>query len=302
METLEDFINRLRPKKKVFLPSLPSVSSILDGSDKRLIAILTLDPSDWSSKMEFQKYNSAGVLESTKSSGRYYPDQKMVLASTASGLVNLTDSSAVTNAGFTSATFGLASSQSATDYVSWLVGGIKRDIDTKFRDRASMLTDERRQIGDSLDSPIVMMGQMNAKISAPEFLAFGSNDGMLKIFRANPKIGSVVQEPVYNNVTEQTEYVSVTDESPYEYQFAYIPGLAKKEGNENILNTLSKRGEHMYGQDALNPHVYGVNGGLFYRTTDKGQTFIVGTLGQGARAAFALNIAGKDQITGSLLG
>lgn len=42
MEALEDFVNRLRPKKNYFYPVCRFLL-FLDNSDKRLIAILSLD-------------------------------------------------------------------------------------------------------------------------------------------------------------------------------------------------------------------------------------------------------------------
>lgn len=144
-----------------------------------------------------------------------------------------------------------------------------------------------REMGDVMDSNILLMSKKSgfdyqAETVRP-YLAVGANDGMVHVLRAN---GNTVQ--------------------PYEPAFNYIPGAARRgsKDEDTIMRSLVYTAEQSYGTQT-NQHKYFINGQSFYLQTNagdvrpnvtntNGQLMMVGSLGQGGRAVYALNIGGTE--------
>ncbi|GBU10255.1 hypothetical protein AwWohl_13930 [Gammaproteobacteria bacterium] len=309
---LEEFIGDMR-QTDLYTPSIPAISSVRDEQGNFLTAKIITNPNYWGSTIVFDS-------SSRDSSSIYYKaGAATVIASTEKGLLNLNNPSDVNQ--LTNASFNLNSTQTVANFANWLIGGSIRDLDTGFRNRTSEQDSERRFLGDVLGNTFMMIGKNmmigkdmidpitllnKPKVYLPEYLVAGANDGMLKVYRANPELDEslgfidLYDDP--NDDEKVTGQEEIFSEDFYSYEFAYMPGLAKKEGGNNVLNTLVKRADPEYGRSINNPHEYYVNGGAFFRTTSKGHTFLVGNLGQGGRAAYALSITGKDQLTGKPTG
>ena len=302
LDVLKEYVDEMKATNDIMMPSIPAVSSTLDINGVQLVGIVKTNPADWSSELQFyqgingnDKYYSAG----------YKVGKAAVVISTESGLLDLNNPSDLTQfANLPKSSLGLALSQSIPKLAQWIIGGSMSDRDTGYRNRTVDQNDEKRFLGDVLGNSFTMVGENNDKIKAPNYLAVGSNDGMLKLYKANSDFGKYLGvTDVYDDEGESTgQKEAYYDEDIYHYVFAYLPGLAKKAGSDTILNTLHKRADINYGKPIGPPHQYGVNGALAYRTTNEGQTFMVGTLGQGGRAAYALNIGGVDQVMGQKIG
>lgn len=348
MKILEGFVREMRPSN-VFMTSLPAVSSAADKFGNYLTGHVLTNPNNWSSGIKFKiKEDKPSNKDKKEFHIKYLSDYAVVFANTNKGLINFSDADEVQNTKLTNIDFDLAATKNVTNFVSWLIGSNIPDADLGFRERSFTINDEKRFMGDVLDSGFVMVGETNEKISAPEYLSLGSNDGMLKIFKANPQFGDYLEGEDQEKIKLKADGTPITDQdgipltygacylknsdgsfvldtkgkktptiiqlngycqalydtNVYIYTFSYIPGQAIKESGKTILNTLKNRADPNYGFDVKDSpeHQYNVNGGIFYRTTDKGQTFIVGNLGQGGRATYALNIGGINQITGDKVG
>lgn len=268
---------------------------------------------------------------------KYLPNYAVITASTNKGLLDLTDE--IDRKKLNHKDLNLDDSLEVENYLKWVIGhtdeeevtiededtnqeeiytvytGDNQDIFEGLRKRAFDGLDERRYLGDVLSSSLEMVGELNSTIKAPEYLTVGSNDGMFKIYKANPKYGQFLETikiPIYKGEEDEDidddkddndeliivdyEYVDVYDTNPYTYSFAYIPGTAKKNNGFNVLQSLAYRAIFGYGSVPSAIHQYTVNGEIAFRTTPNGQTFLVGTLGQGGKGAFALNLSGTDEI------
>ena len=148
-------------------------------------------------------------------------------------------------------------------------------------------------MGDIIDSSVLTVGGGQTTDGLVdgrnEFLVTAANDGMVHLFQ------------------------SKNDTHPYSLKLSYIPGGMERDasyGGKNIAETLKEVAHEKYGRDASHPHRYLINGGIAVRRTAEDaeagiigqQSFLFGTMGQGARGAYALNIGGKDRTTGKAVG
>lgn len=152
---------------------------------------------------------------------------------------------------------------------------------------------DKRNLGDIIDSSVLTVGGGQTTDGLVdgrnEFLVTAANDGMVHLFQ------------------------SKNDTHPYSLKLSYIPGGMERDasyGGKNIAETLKEVAHEKYGRDASHPHRYLINGGIVVRRTAEDaeagiigqQSFLFGTMGQGARGAYALNIGGKDRTTGKAVG
>lgn len=211
-----------------------------------------------------------------------------------------------------------------TAYIPWLTGWegalYKDNYDpdhpwtyhTSYRERTGNGTatnaaddDMRRHLGDVTHVDLAMMGPSISKkvaaftdtFSLPKFLVLQSNDGMVRIYNAD-----------YTGTEASNR--------PYEERLAYIPGNAPRNGNatdrENkptkLLQDLTIRAREDYKQGGLD-HEYFMSGSVnYYSTPDlkdatqRQRYFFIGLLGEGAKAAYALNVGGRDDVSGTAIG
>lgn len=285
--------------------------------------VSTVNVITWSSQIKFMKVKADGSVDKKNFSRPNYTKTKKVLINTPNGIRSLSETQTENGITFNNAFFGITSPLSKSDewrtkLVPWLlrkgasdsvfvesvpiedmitqppmihpgepgygnggefgVAGTKDADGYRIRDNKSPFA---RNIGDIIDSPMYLLGDATntGRNMRHKYLMVGANDGMLHVYKASTSIND-----------------------PYELVFGYIPGAAPRTSqNDILLNGLRKTAAPNYGSPQ-NPHQYFVNGEMMYHETSKGHLFAVGTLGKGGRAAYALNIAGKQHGTNNLIG
>ncbi|WP_434776927.1 pilus assembly protein [Neisseria sp. Ec49-e6-T10] len=295
IEVITNYIESMKPKNS-FYPTVPAASYVTNDKGDKVVATLKLRSNNWQSDLNFDWLNAQGNM--TKMGPATYDYGKhIVLGSHNHGWVNLTDRNEVKRV-FNNDSFGLNTLGKAEDdyylnFMPWLTTSVEEDKQTGYRKRAVLsANDERRFLGDVLNSPLLMSGPIDKKLQSPKYLTLGSNDGMFKIYTPNKQYGQE-KEITLSDGTKTT----ITDYSPYTYTFGYFAGMSEVEGNNTLYNYAYKRADADYGTNV--PHQYGVNGGTAIRYTNKGQLFAVASLGQGGKGTFALNIGGVSQKDGT---
>lgn len=254
---------------------------------------LSINAEGWVSKVEVRPFltNAQGnkYVDLTKAPlpARYgdLETSRRVVISTPKGLRFFDDVATKSGITFSNAFFDINSTKTDAwkKWVKWTAAHHNQEDSASdgLRDRGpiSPTNTSNRNVGDVLDSPILLLGDKYTyhKVNLPRYMVFGSNDGMVKIYSA------------YNSAT------------PYKYKFGYIPGTAPREGDRTFMKDLKIRAQADYGS-YQNLHEYFVNGGIAARQTENDHLFVVGTLGQGGKAAYALNVAGKDHKSGEVTG
>lgn len=324
-KTLEHILDQISPATI----SLP-VGGSVGISDAAITSAVTptLDTDRWASELRFYDLKPDGLFSETKYEEPNYSEKSTTLISTKEGVRSLSTKKQENGITFNNETFNIGDpfnlpANSTVDHgnkgglkvanskrddewsvlARWLLrstandkddlfsaplyGGIKKPI---YRDRG-----KNRNLGDILDSNILMFGGEKHPLSGLDgkkqyggnhpYIAVGANDGMLHLYKA------------YENTAKKP-----AGKAPYFHQLAYIPGTAKRTSEKDtIIRNLVYTAEQNYGS-ANNPHQYFVNGGVFYRktdsgvasTVDNGQIMLTGSLGQGGKAAYALNIGGYE--------
>ena len=139
-----------------------------------------------------------------------------------------------------------------------------------------------RNMGDIINNPIETIG--DSEFNKQKYLITSANDGMVYVFRAA------------NN-----------DNNPYDLKFNYMPMAIEREstdGSDLVRHYYKDLTNNAYGKDPAHPHRYLLNGGFTVAQTPAypnkpKQIFMVSNMGQAGRGAFAINIGGKDLVTGS---
>lgn len=141
-----------------------------------------------------------------------------------------------------------------------------------------------RNMGDIIDNTIVTAGGI--EFNKQKYLVTSANDGMVYVFRA-----------------------ADNSNHPYDLKFNYMPMSIERDssdGSDIVGHYYKDMLDNDYGKDSKHPHRYLLNGGMVIRQTsdrkDKAgvnQIFIVSTMGQAGRGAFAINIGGQDIATGN---
>ena len=172
-----------------------------------------------------------------------------------------------------------------------------------------------------LDGLLTWLGRSKAddeiKTSYPDFLldyrkrAAGNTMG--DIFSNNiANIGNeagIFQKYMVTSANDGMVYVfeSTEDEAnPYTLKFNYMPmGIERQsnDGSDLIAHHYKDLTQADYGKDSTHPHRYLMNGTVALRQTesrnedDPQLTFMLATMGQAGRGAFAINIGGEDLIS-----
>ncbi|WMY92614.1 PilC/PilY family type IV pilus protein [Snodgrassella communis] len=144
-----------------------------------------------------------------------------------------------------------------------------------------------RNIGDILNNPLISIGDQIEGARHQKYLITSANDGMVYVFNATK---------------DKTK--------PYDLKFNYMPLNMQRQSNDNsdlAQHYFQDLTDNQYGQFTTKPHRYLLNGGMVeQQTDDRGdgvkQTFMVSTMGQGGRGAFAINISGKDIVSQNNIG
>lgn len=281
-EQLQDALNQISRDIAVGSANFASVTptaSISDSSGKVESAeTISLNTENWSSQLRFYQADGNGNINTQNYRlPTYNPSTSVAVISTPNGPRRLSSSSS----GLSNATFGITDSNTSKwqDLANWLTRqGSADNPSWGYRIREhNDAQNKNRYLGDVLGGGLVAMGIHNKtgyQYGDPthEYLAVGSNDGMVHIFK---KHGA-----------QSHQYTDV---------FQYIPGLAKRGGTETINTTLKETADKNYGGST---HTNLVNGPMSwyetYAENQRSRTFMTGVLGEGGRAAYALNIAGQN--------
>lgn len=277
--------------------SAPAVAGNQAGGTPNTAVSVYLDPQSWSSQLRFHNIDAAGRVSSTFKLP-YFGERK-TLINTGKSIFWADRVSHLNNADF-----GINNPANADEWKSALLPWTIRSKDdaqikaetqnsqiyrNRNLDAQGQVVSGKRDLGDILDSGIAVIGDTDGSNQQhQEFLLTAANDGMVHLFQ---------RVPLTNH--------------PYSLKLSYIPaGMERDDGNggETLGKTLKEVAQEGYG--ATQPHRYMVNGGFVVRRTPvsqnpavKGQQIVMfGSMGQGGRGAYALNVGGKDRTTGQPMG
>ncbi len=270
-----------------------------------MAANVELDSGTWSSRLRFYDVDKAtGRVNANSPKYPLFTERQTLINTDGANIYWANDYTSYGN----NTLFGLGSSAKEDEWKSALVPWVIRtgndnDIANRYGKAQGYSQDYRerkptqenpdtRNLGDIIDSPVLTIGGGTADglvNGRNEFLVTAANDGMVHLFRSHD------------------------DQNPYSLALSYIPAAMERGsesdnyGGQNIAHTLKEVADKDYG-DAAHPHRYLINGGIVVRRTAndanvKGQqSFMFGAMGQGARGAYALNIGGKNRVTGENIG
>ncbi|PIT17353.1 hypothetical protein BGI32_02835 [Snodgrassella alvi] len=147
--------------------------------------------------------------------------------------------------------------------------------------------ESRRNIGDIIDNPIITAGNHDEGSGLQKYMVTSANDGMVYVFRA----------------TNNTQH-------PYDLKFNFMPmGIERQsnDGSDLVAHYYKDLTNKDYGKNSRHPHRFLLNGGMVVQQTEQSndkngiprpqQTFMVSTMGQAGRGAFAINIGGNDLLS-----
>ncbi|PIT52400.1 hypothetical protein BHC44_09280 [Snodgrassella alvi] len=143
-----------------------------------------------------------------------------------------------------------------------------------------------RDMGDMIDNPIITAGNIDKNSGLQKYMITSANDGMVYVFRA----------------TNNKQY-------PYDLKFNFMPmGIERQsnDGSDLVAHYYKDLTYNDYGS-SKHPHRFLLNGGMVVQQTEQSkdrngddrpqQTFMVSTMGQAGRGAFAINIGGNELVS-----
>ncbi|WP_126305176.1 PilC family type IV pilus tip adhesin [Neisseria animaloris] len=262
-----------------------SVAPAVTGNKvPNMAAIVQLDTGSWSSQLQFFDVNSDGKINaSLKPKYPSFGDRK-TLINTGDGVYWIKDLQK------DNAYFGIERGSAVDDkewkdaLIPWVAArpeqsdeAIKTLAQNRKYSQAYRVRAQGQELGDILDSPVAAIGK--ERYGRQALLVTAANDGMAHIF------------------------VSQDDkEHPYKLELSYIPAAMEQDGSNTLAKGLKYIANEKYGQTV--PHRHMINGGFVLRRTashnstdENQQIFMFGSMGQGGRGAYALNIGGINRIT-----
>ena len=147
-----------------------------------------------------------------------------------------------------------------------------------------------RDMGDIIDNPIITAGNLDGDYQ--KYMITSANDGMVYVFGAT------------NNANF------------YDLKFNFMPMNIERQSNDGsdlVSHYYKDLVNENYGKSDKYPHRFLLNGGMVVQQTEQSvdpatgqlrpqQTFMVSTMGQAGRGAFAINIGGNDLISKNPIG
>ncbi|NUE67212.1 PilC/PilY family type IV pilus protein [Snodgrassella sp. ESL0253] len=146
---------------------------------------------------------------------------------------------------------------------------------------------ETRNMGDIIDNPIITAGNKDEGSNLLKYMITSANDGMVYVFRAT---------------NDKTHF--------YDLKFNFMPmGIERQsnDGSDLVAHYYKYLTDNNYGKNSEHPHRFLLNGGMVAQQTEQSndkegkprpqQTFMLSTMGQAGRGAFAINIGGKDLVS-----
>ena len=284
----EEFIEKRRPFYQ-FSTATPGASYLIGDSGKRISISIQSELNRYLSFTQIMYLDQAGGLTTPDNvTAKYKYDHHAVIAHSDKQQGKWVDLIAASESElsqhFDNGSFGipshLSSDNYAKKYIPWLATKTEHDGITGYRNRAVKLSaipgadgsseSGFRYLGDTLSTNVYMLGGSSNSLKIQDYMIFGSNDGMLKIYQATDDINR-----------------------PYIYAAGVMPGNIPRDDYSTLYKAMYNRAKGGYGVRDENLHLFGINGGVATRHTNNGQVFSVTTLGQGGRGVFASNIAGN---------
>ena len=147
-----------------------------------------------------------------------------------------------------------------------------------------------RDMGDIIDNPIITAGNLDGDYQ--KYMITSANDGMVYVFGAT------------NNANF------------YDLKFNFMPMNIERQSNDGsdlVSHYYKDLVNENYGKSDKYPHRFLLNGGMVVQQTEQSvdpatgqlrpqQTFMVSTMGQAGRGAFAINIGGNDLVSKEPIG
>lgn len=275
---------------QVYSSTAPAISANYVDS---LAAAASLNTGSWSSELLFFDVDSTGRLNTQSPKRASFANRKLLVSD--GSTVRLYNN---TMNGHNNNWFSIPAAPNNLNNNEWRDGLLKwmarESTDTNiknsnnrfqldYRDRPTRVnpTDtDQRSMGDLLDNPIIPIGSMTN--NKQKYIVTSTNDGLVYVFES-----------------------SSSTTNPYDLKFNYAPAKIDRHsnnGSDYVGKYYKDLTKNEYGKTKDYPHRYLLNGGMVARSTDKNgngqQVFLVSSMGQGGRGAFAINIGGKNRTTG----
>ncbi|PIT56537.1 PilC/PilY family type IV pilus protein [Snodgrassella alvi] len=146
---------------------------------------------------------------------------------------------------------------------------------------------ETRNMGDIINNPIITAGNKDEGSNLLKYMITSANDGMVYVFRAT---------------NDKTHF--------YDLKFNFMPmGIERQsnDGSDLVAHYYKYLTDKDYGKNSEHPHRFLLNGGMMVQQTERSndrngkprpqQTFMLSTMGQAGRGAFAINIGGNELVS-----
>ena len=274
----------------------PTVA-VSSSEQNHLSITATVESGTWSSKICIRKITDTNDSKCAQPS---YGNRQLLLNNGTNTYLYSANLSAFKNDDFKIANNnGKNQSEWANGLLAWL---------SRSKDDASIKTDNfvldyrqrtdspiagfggTRDMGDIIDNPIITAGNLDGDYQ--KYMITSANDGMVYVFGAT------------NNANF------------YDLKFNFMPMNIERQSNDgsDLVSHYYKDLTHNeYGKNSEHPHRYLLNGGMVVQQTEQSvdpatgqprpqQTFMVSTMGQAGRGAFAINIGGNDLVSKEPIG
>ena len=274
----------------------PTVA-ISSSEQNHLSITATVESGAWSSKICIRKITDTNDSKCAQPS---YSNRQLLLNDGTTTYLYSANLSAFKNDDFKIANNnGKNQSEWANGLLAWL---------SRSKDDASIKTDNfvldyrqrtdspiagfggTRDMGDIIDNPIITAGNLDGGLQ--KYMITSANDGMVYVFGAT------------NNANF------------YDLKFNFMPMNIERQSNDGsdlVSHYYKDLVNENYGKSDKYPHRFLLNGGMVVQQTEQSvdpatgqlrpqQTFMVSTMGQAGRGAFAINIGGNDLVSKEPIG
>lgn len=285
---------------QTFSVATPSATG---ASSTESAALLTLDPTTWTSTLKFAafgddhkpKRDADGKIVLV-GAGYQPPLGRSIIINHNNRPMFLTKNADGAVLQQLAAIFGMEVSEYRRGLFPWLMrdttdsdADINQDVQSipnrvveQYRVRSEDPMDEKRQMADVIGSPTIAIGRDGNQ--RQKYIMTAANDGMVYIFKSEE-----------NNDAFKTQ--------PYNLALNYFPVDMQRQSADLSLTTgkaVAAVANENYGKTLETPHIYLNNGGISWiKTPGTGglpqQYSAFGNMGQGGRGTYALNIAGRDR-------
>ena len=270
-------------ESKVSITASAPALNVSDHRNGKIVTTVKTDSNDWSSKICIQNLDS--LQDGCKQP--IFGNSRQLILNDGQNTYLYADSHLSTNSSksLNNETFKIKNNDGKNQnewldgLLTWL-GRSKADKDInnsnfvlKYRVRPTT-----NLMGDIFSNNISYIGDTESPF--PKYMITSANDGMVYVFK-------------YTN----------DDTNPYSLKFNYMPmGIERQsnDGSDLVEHYYKDFVQNKYGEDSTQPHRYLMNGQVFLRQTearkekDPQLSFMLATMGQAGRGAFAINIGGKD--------